>query len=48
MVKETPVWNRAAGDEARRALAGLGDDVELLVAESRFRLADPGVDSLQL
>ena len=48
MVKETPVWNRGPGDEARRALAGLGDDVELLVAEPRLRLADPGVDSLQL
>ena len=48
MVKETPVWNRAAGDEARRALAGLGDDVELLVAQLCLRLADPGVDPLQL
>ena len=48
MVKETPVWNRAAGDEARRALPGLRDDVELLVAELRLRLADAGVDPLQL
>ena len=47
-MKETPVWNRGPGDEARRALAGLRDDVELLVAESRLGLADAGVDSLQL
>ena len=47
-MKETPVWNRGPGDEARRALAGLGDDVELLVAQFCLRLADPGVDSLQL
>ena len=47
-MKETPVWNRGPGDEARRALAGLGDDVELLVAEFCLRLADARVDSLQL
>ena len=44
----TPVWNRGPGDEARRALAGLGDDVELLVAQFCLRLADARVHSLQL
>ena len=39
---------RGPGDEARRALPSFRDDVELLVAEFCLRLADPGVDPLQL
>ena len=46
--ERTPVQNRAAGDEARRALPSFRDDVELLVAEFCLRLADACVDPLQL